>query len=414
MKKKRKKSPINVSMILSLLMAVLLWLFVMTGKNPETSISYYNIEVELLNEDSLANKDLVISDKKDWTVNIDLKGHKNDFLYFKKENIRASVDLSGYQEGELKVPVKVELINSNSNLKVQDVEPREIVFNFDKIVSQEKPFNLNILGALDDGLSIGNIEKETKEIEVRGPRTIVNQVAEGIASVDVTGRTDDTLLKVQVELVDAKGKKVEGLKYSPETIDVKIPINMVKTLPIELITTGELPEEYVRMNAETDPLTIVVIGKKEDLTNLVKVSTKSVNINDIINNPDMKVELDLPVGVNLYDKDTSVSVKLVLEKLVESEFTFNKEDIKILNLGQNLSAEILEDEEIHVSMMVEETIAEDLNKEDISLSLNLAGLAAGEHELEIGLKNTLLIQNFKITPSILTVKIIEEVANEDL
>lgn len=414
MKKKRKKSPINVSMILSLLMAVLLWLFVMTGKNPETSISYYNIEVELLNEDSLANKDLVISDKKDWTVNIDLKGHKNDFLYFKKENIRASVDLSGYQEGELKVPVKVELINSNSNLKVQDVEPREIVFNFDKIVSQEKPFNLNILGALDDGLSIGNIEKETKEIEVRGPRTIVNQVAEGIASVDVTGRTDDTLLKVQVELVDAKGKKVEGLKYSPETIDVKIPINMVKTLPIELITTGELPEEYVRMNAETDPLTIVVIGKKEDLTNLVKVSTKSVNINDIINNPDMKVELDLPVGVNLYDKDTSVSVKLVLEKLVESEFTFNKEDIKILNLGQNLSAEILEDEEIHVSMMVEEKIAEDLNKEDISLSLNLAGLAAGEHELEIGLKNTLLIQNFKITPSILTVKIIEEVANEDL
>ncbi|NLM05666.1 MAG: hypothetical protein GX219_01920 [Tissierellia bacterium] len=414
MKKKRKKSPINVSMILSLLMAVLLWLFVMTGKNPETSISYYNIEVELLNEDSLANKDLVISDKKDWTVNIDLKGHKNDFLYFKKENIRASVDLSGYQEGELKVPVKVELINSNSNLKVQDVEPREIVFNFDKIVSQEKPFNLNILGALDDGLSIGNIEKETKEIEVRGPRTIVNQVAEGIASVDVTGRTDDTLLKVQVELVDAKGKKVEGLKYSPETIDVKIPINMVKTLPIELITTGELPEEYVRMNAETDPLTIDVIGKKEDLTNLVKVSTKSVNINDIINNPDMKVELDLPVGVNLYDKDTSVSVKLVLEKLVESEFTFNKEDIKILNLGQNLSAEILEDEEIHVSMMVEETIAEDLNKEDISLSLNLAGLAAGEHELEIGLKNTLLIQNFKITPSILTVKIIEEVANEDL
>jgi len=414
MKKKRKKSPINVSMILSLLMAVLLWLFVMTGKNPETSISYYNIEVELLNEDSLANKDLVISDKKDWTVNIDLKGHKNDFLYFKKENIRASVDLSGYQEGELKVPVKVELINSNSNLKVQDVEPREIVFNFDKIVSQEKPFNLNILGALDDGLSIGNIEKETKEIEVRGPRTIVNQVAEGIASVDVTGRTDDTLLKVQVELVDAKGKKVEGLKYSPETIDVKIPINMVKTLPIELITTGELPEEYVRMNAETDPLTIDVIGKKEDLTNLVKVSTKSVNINDIINNPDMKVELDLPVGVNLYDKDTSVSVKLVLEKLVESEFTFNKEDIKILNLGQNLSAEILEDEEIHVSMMVEEKIAEDLNKEDISLSLNLAGLAAGEHELEIGLKNTLLIQNFKITPSILTVKIIEEVANEDL
>lgn len=414
MKIKRKKRPINVSMILSLLMAVLLWLFVMTGKNPETYITYYNIEVELLNEDSLAYKDLVINDKKDWSVNVELKGHKNDFLYFNKENVKASVDLSGYTEGNLKVPVKVELINSNSNLKVQDIEPREILFNFDKIVTQEKPFNLTILGELDEGLSFGKITKETNVIEVKGPRTIVNQVAEGVGIVDLAGRTDDAKLTVQVELVDSQKKKVEGLSFKPETIDVNIPINTVKTLPIELITIGELPDEYVRMNAEPSPQTIEVMGKKENLTNLVKVSTKPVNVVDIINNPEMKLELDLPSGVDLYDKESKVSVKLVLEKLVESQFVFAKDEIKLLNLADNLSAKIIENEDIVVTIMAEETIAADLKKDDISLSLNLDELDAGEYELEIGLKNTLMIQNYKITPSILTVKIIEEVVNEDL
>ena len=55
----------NIVRILSLLIAVVLWAYVMGEINPETTIKFKNINVEILNQESLEDRGLaLIEDRK--------------------------------------------------------------------------------------------------------------------------------------------------------------------------------------------------------------------------------------------------------------------------------------------------------------------------------------------------------------
>ena len=69
----------NLSLKLAaLLVAIVAWYYVMEDKNPVKTQEYRNIPVTILNQEQLSEKQLVLTEPKNPTVNITLQGKRNE------------------------------------------------------------------------------------------------------------------------------------------------------------------------------------------------------------------------------------------------------------------------------------------------------------------------------------------------
>ena len=91
--------------ILSLVIAILLWSYVMGVENPNETITIRNVRVNFQNMESLEQKGLILLSPSEQFVNIKISGKKNDLDKIRQGSIYATADLEGYGVGDSRVRV---------------------------------------------------------------------------------------------------------------------------------------------------------------------------------------------------------------------------------------------------------------------------------------------------------------------
>ena len=313
----KEKNDLTIK-IFALIIAIILWSYVMSEVNPDITREYKNINITFSNIDALERQGLVVMEPKEANISVKVTGKTKDMNKFTSQGINARVDLSGYSEGEIKVPVHVSL-DQFTNIKITNYEPKEILFKFDKLITKEKNVTIRTTGKLEQGYVSGIPEVKSQSILLKGPRSWVNSVSEAVAIVDLSGRKETANVTVPIKLVDDKGNDVRGVEKEPNVIDVSIPIFRSVKLPIELQTENQLPENYEITNITINPSSINLKGDKKALGTLTSIKTVPIDINSLIENKNVEVELELPQNVELLNPDQKVTVTLNIE-----EFKFEK------------------------------------------------------------------------------------------
>src|SRR5699024_945934 len=298
--------------IFALIIAVILWSYVMSEVNPEISTEYRNVEVKLNNISTLERQGLVVMEPKNTTVNVRVAGKKSDMKNFRSKYISAYADLTGYGEGQHRVSIRVSLSDNSSNVRVTNIEPNEVLFTFDKVITREKTVSIKTEGDVDSNHIVEDISTSPQTIFITGPRTWVNEVAEARVSVNLDDRTSSTTLNLPVKLLDDQEEEVRDVGKDPSKVDVNISILKQKTLPIKLQTTGELPDSYDIDNIKIYPSTIAVKGG-DSIDGLKEINTKSVDLNSLLDSSSTEVELDLPENIKLINPDQKVSISYTVE-----------------------------------------------------------------------------------------------------
>ena len=211
--------------LFALLIAIFLWSYVMSEVNPVRTTSYKDVNVTLTNISSLDRQGLVVMSPKSPTINVTVSGNKTDMDRFTPANITAEIDLEGHSEGEIKIPVNVKLQNTSSNIKLENFEPKEILFKIDKIISKEVNVNVQTLGELPEGYILEEVNKNIQNIVIKGPRTWVNEVSEARAIVDLTDRTSSSKSSLPIQLLNDEEEEVGGIEKDPGIVDVEINIS---------------------------------------------------------------------------------------------------------------------------------------------------------------------------------------------
>lgn len=407
---KKKKSDTTLK-IFALVLSIVLWSYVMSEENPEQKREYKNINVEFTNTEALEKNELVIMNPNDASVNVTIEGQKSDFAKFSfeeiSENIKAKVDLSGYNEGKSKVLINVSL-NQLGNLKIKDFEPREILFTFDKIITKDKAVTIKTSGELAAGYVLGDIETSASTVALNGPRTWVNEVAEVLADVNLDGRKEDINVSVPIKMIDDKGNNVRGVTNDPGVVDVTIPVYKTNKIPIEIQTTNELPDNYESTDIEVNPTSVTLIGK-ESVSNLKFIQTKPIDINKFIENKTIEVELELPEGVRLANSKEKITVTLNVEEMVEKKFEYGLGEVEIKDLNEELELEEAQEDgeivNIEISVKGSKENMEALTKEDIELYLDLSPAIKGENEIYISFNVPTGITVDQIKPQPILLKI---------
>lgn len=368
--------------IFAFIIAISLWGYVMSEVNPERSKEYKNIELTLSNVDVLDRQGLIVMEPKDVKVNVRVSGKKSDMANFSSQSIKAKADVSGYSEGQKKVPIDVTL-DQVSNIRIEDYEPREILFTFDRIVTKEKNVSIQTAGSLNQGYVLGDLQTKSQTILLKGPRTWVNEVSDVVVTVDLKNRKEDGNVTLPIKLLDDQGNDVRGVEKEPGTIDVSVPILRTTKLPIELQTENQLPENYEITEVTIDPNTVAIKGDKSIL-NLSSIQTKKIDINDLIDGIEHIVELDLPEGVQLLDPTQKIKIKLKIEESTTMTLLYKLNEIDIMNIKEGLSIneeDFLKD--INISIKGNKSVLETLTKEEIQLYIDLKDLDEGSHQIYI-------------------------------
>lgn len=175
-----------------------------------------------------------------------------------------------------------------------------------------------------------------------------------------------------------------GISKEQNVVDIFIPVYQRKSVPVELQTENQLPDNYEIVDIKINPSTIEIKGKKEDLVGVNSISTKPVDINSLIGNWNVPIELELPEGVSLVDPNKRVTITLNIDESGTRTFDYTLKDVEILNLDTEL---VIDEDELNkpftITVKGSSSRVDQLSKEDIGLQLDLKDLGEGSHRVNI-------------------------------
>ncbi|MBQ6402132.1 MAG: hypothetical protein IJI20_07610 [Firmicutes bacterium] len=115
-------------LIASLLIAVVLWLYVVGNVNPTIVASVRGIEVEMTGEDELADLGMSATLDSPKTVDIVIRGSRSDVNEAKKSDIHAVVDVSNCNYGKNEESIKITFPEKISGVTIDQMTPEEAKF----------------------------------------------------------------------------------------------------------------------------------------------------------------------------------------------------------------------------------------------------------------------------------------------
>lgn len=291
----------NMSLrILSVLLALLLWLYVTNEQNPVHS---QVLTLNLLHRGLPQN--MSISGSLPQNVSIRVQGTRSQLAALTAADFEAVLDLTGLGEGDHSVQVQV---NSPPGLQVQ-VNPNRVPVKLESIVEQHVPVAVSLTGTPLKGFYVLAPVATPQSVTVKGPRSKVAAVTQLGVAVDVEGVNSN--LEKTIPLVAPQG----GLSIYPVSVKVAVQVTQLptKSVPVRVGVTGTPAAGYEVGSITASPAEVQVTAPPEVLAGIKGLEAEKVNVNGAESDLKIKTAVTLPSNI-IEIKPSSVETTVRLKK----------------------------------------------------------------------------------------------------
>nr|WP_317333775.1 CdaR family protein [uncultured Romboutsia sp.] len=381
--------------IISLLSAMVLWMYVMAIVDPEETKLFENVPVTITNKNELNEKDFVIYPEKDLTTNMYVTGKLSNLKKVTKDDIDVYGQINNPMEGNNEIYLKV----SSSQRVNYDFKNPVMIVTLEKIISEDKSIKVDITGSGKNNVDNVILEDNIDKVSISGPRSLVNEVKSVVGTIKVNGKLDDFSQIIKLEPVDANGKVVEGVELKKDSVNAHITLLTQKTVPITL-KLSDNSESGV--NYAISQNTVTIKGKKDIVDSINNIETQPVNLSEILPGTSKDIYLQVPNGITIETK--YITIKKNSEENVLSEYTYTAKDVEIRNNTENIDkSKIKIPDSINVSIEYLQSIGS-INKEDIKLYIDLNELSLEDNTCKIKYESTYEIKKINIAPDTVTIE----------
>lgn len=398
-----KKSSI---IILSLVLAIIVF-FIIDREN--TTLLETNAEVlyDIPLSATYNDEEYVVEGLPE-TVDITLIGTKAN-LYLAKQlpTQDVTVDLSDLKPGVHKVNLKYKQSITSVEYKL-DPSVVTVVVSSKKSETRSIESDIVNLKKLDSKLAINSTKLDTDEVIIKGTEDSIAKVSTIKALVNVSNMVDpkagtNTLRDIPLIAYDENGSKVD-VEMVPSKVTATIQIESPsKSVPLEVEPVGNVifGKAIKSMTTNVQKVTIYGSSKVLDNTNSIKVK---VDVNNLKYNKDYTVTIKKPTGIREISEKV-VTVKIELDDEVTTELSGVK--LGVVNLGSNYTAQATSENATEVTVILKgvESIIKNITTTDVEAYVDLEGLGAGDHEVEIKVKGNDPKVNYssKVTKTIIRI-----------
>lgn len=325
------------------------------------------------------------------TVDITLIGTKAN-LYLAKQlpTQDVNVDLSDLKPGVHKVNLKYKQSITSVEYKL---DPSEVTVVVSSKKSETRSVESDIvnLNKLDSKLAINNTKLDTDEVIIKGTEDGLAKVSTIKALINVSDMVDpkagtNTLKDIPLIAYDENGAKVD-VEMVPSKVTATVEIESPsKTVPLEIEPTGNVIFGKAIKNITSSVQKVTIYGNSKVLDNTNSIKVK-IDVNNLKSNKDYTVTIKKPAGIR------EISEKVVTAKVeLDDEVTTELSGVKlgVVNLGSNYTAQATSENATEVTVILKgvESIIKNITPSDVEAYVDLEGLGAGDHEVEIKVKGT--------------------------
>ena len=390
MKKFKIKNKNNIiAKVVSVIVAIFLWYYVMGLVNPEETRTYRNITVAFKNLDYLNNSKLVNLGPSEARVSVQVKGKKSELDNINENNIKAAIDFRGCNSGQARVPVKSEIIGQYNTLQVTNVSPSEIIFNLDSVESYKKPIEIRQKGEIKENHALSNVSIDVENVKVTGPESYLAKVEKVIAEIDLTNKDKPFTISSKLYALDIKDNQIDQVSLYPQVVNINAQIDKTKSVNIETDFVSHLPTSYKIVNIKTSPQKLVIKGQ-DDIDTINSIKTEKIEVNDAVEpkTGELIVKPILPKGVALLDENVKISVTYEIEEEAEKEIRVPLENLELTNLKDDIELSDANEKFITVTLKGYKSILDKIDEETFKLTADATNVSMeGKQQLRLQLVN---------------------------
>ncbi|PZR97301.1 MAG: hypothetical protein DLM69_09855 [Candidatus Chloroheliales bacterium] len=364
---------IIVRAVTSLILAIALWIYVISLNNPQDSAPFNAQTIDVRSVPANLHPTLSLIN-----VDVTVRANRSVMRSINSATIHTYIDLSGYKDGTYEVPVKVDVPAGVT----AEVSPHSVQVRLDPLASKQVPLAAHISGTPDFGYTIHEASVSTTTVTVSGLATLISKVSQAQIEVNVDHRNTTASGDLSPIALDASGNPVPGVTFNPPTVHVTVPIELslnYRTVPVKFNVKGEPANGYRIESITVNPNIVTILGQPEVLSQTNFLDTEPVDVTGQTATVDTHTRLVLGSGVSLYNMPTnSVDVQVVIRQVQTTQIL--PVIVTITNARPGLDV-VLTTNRLDLTLAGPLAALQAMQPTDARAVLDLTGLGPGNYEI---------------------------------
>ena len=405
---KKRKITDNIPLkIMSVAVAVVVWLIVVNIDNP-VGTNYYTLNnVELINKEYVESSDTIgkmcMPEQSQDSIRVAITTTKKIRDRIKVTDISAVADLQqavSLDTNPVMVPITVTCSIPGVSANDIKVTPQNLSVNLDEKETQEFVVNVSRGDTKPSkDYEVGSLTANPEKVRITGPKTLINKIDKVNAAIDLDGNTQDFSQDVNLTIIDKNQEPLSDSEMNSLRIENNAKVVVTARLwkirqgvGISAGYVGTPADGYQVGSVKTVPDTISVAGSTEGLEslaqndNVITIPADSIDISGESKDVEKKINLSnlLPDNVKLTsDSSEDVWVTVSILPVGSREFDIPTKSIEVKNKPDDLQV-TFETAQIAVRIKSDENDMDDLNaQKDIKASIDLNGKEEGNYEVPV-------------------------------
>ncbi len=367
-------------LFISFLFAITIWVSV----SPQRTVTV-NCPINISTENTSVEKlGLDVIDGKTQNISVSVKGKWYNISDISSKDIDVSYSFAGITDaGKYELSISATKSNSTADYKIVKISPETVSVTLDHIVTKKFDISAvyNNIKVKDETVySIGDpiINDDEKSIQIKGPEKKVNKIKKVVAEITESETLNETkAYKANLKFYNKKNKEVDvsSLTVPYNTVEVTLPLNITKTVPIKPVFE-DMPQGFKTSNISytLSQQEIKLVGTAEALEKVKEIKLEPISFNSLTpKNYEFKQKLILPSGTSAFTGESYVKVTVDMSDY--SSKMFDIYSFKSVN-REKFSSTYVQTTYLSVEVVGKSDVIENLTKNDLYIECDLSLAAA--------------------------------------
>lgn len=292
--------------IMCVIVASILWVYVMNEQNPITTRSF-TVPLQTVH----LQDDMLVKDLPE-TVNVRVSGTRSQIAALRTADVKVFIDFEGASKGRNTYRVTAQVKNG----EVIEITPSLLQLEIDTQVSKEMKLEARIVGVPHSGITVSRMDLNPLQVKISGAEERINQVAKVLVMVDISNHDKNFETDATAVAVDQLGREMYDVKVTPSKVSTTVTIVRqlgTNDFPIKADLSGKLPSGITLVGTKITPQTVRLTADPKVLGELKEIKTAPIVLDNITSNVELNMPLQIP------DKVLADTHNVIVEITVKNE-----------------------------------------------------------------------------------------------
>ena len=333
--------------VLSVALAVCLWVYVSYINSSDNTYTFRNVPVEFTGLDTLEGRGLMISDGAEQTITLNVRTSWSTALRLSSEAISVTVDVSSIESAgtyttgyRINYPTGV----SGNSVSITGSTAQNVTYTVARRTERSVEVQGVFRGEVAEGYQREEFSFSPSTILIAGEESAVNQVDHALVTVTRDEPLSETFSgEMPFQLIGLDGTVLDleelNLETDVNTVQVTLPVVQLKEveLTVYLLPGGGATADNAVVTI--NPSTITVSGSETDLAGLSSISLGEIELGNIFSQDTFTFDIQLASGLENVSGETQATVTVEITGLTTR--TLEVDNIQWINAPEGCTVELV-------------------------------------------------------------------------